>query len=150
MNSGGNAIAPGRESAYRGASCQGPALPMDQPSEKLDCLKCPSLCCRLAGYVEISDKDIGRLARHLGLSVRDFEAKHIVHKTRAGKKRIKQADRTCQFLDNRRRCSVYAARPTDCQGYYCWEHDDTTVYDFARFFQLSVPAQRRGDAEADA
>jgi Fe-S-cluster containining protein len=123
---------------------------MNEQNQKLDCMKCPSVCCRLAGYVEVSDLDITRLARHLGLSRRDFEAQHIVHKTRAGKKRIKQADRTCQFLDNKRRCSVYSARPTDCRGYYCWEHDDTTVYDFARFFQLSVAAQRRGDAEADA
>ena len=124
---------------------------MDQENEKLDCLKCPALCCRLAGYVEVSELDITRLARHLGLSRRDFEAKHIVHRTRAGKKRIKQADRTCQFLDNRRRCSVYAARPTDCRGYNCWEHtEETTVYEFARFLQTTIPAQRRSDAEADA
>ena len=129
--------------------CCGFDADMDQAKPKLDCMKCPSLCCRLAGYVEVSEADIRRLARHLGLSVADFEAAHIVHRTRAGKKRIKQADRTCQFLDNRRRCTVYAARPGDCRGYNCWEHTDTTVYDFARFFQESIPAQRRADAEAD-
>ena len=122
---------------------------MTEANQKLDCLKCPALCCRLAGYVEVSELDITRLARHLDLTRQAFEAKHIVHRTRAGKKRIKQADRTCQFLDNRRRCSVYEARPTDCRGYNCWEQPDTTVYDFARFLQRPIRAQRRADAEAD-
>jgi Fe-S-cluster containining protein len=123
---------------------------MDDANPKLDCLKCPSLCCRLAGYVEVSGLDITRLARHLGLSRAEFEAKHIVHRTRSGKQRIKQADRTCQFLDERRRCTVYQARPTDCRGYNCWEHtDNPTVYEFASFLQLSVPAQRKADAATD-
>ena len=124
---------------------------MDETLEKLDCLKCPSLCCRLAGYVEVSELDITRLARHLGLARKAFEERHIVHRTRSGKKRIKQADRTCQFLDSRRRCTVYEARPTDCRGYNCWEHtDNPTVWEFASFFQSTVPAQRTADAEADA
>jgi len=123
---------------------------MDEANPKLDCLKCPSLCCRLAGYVEVTELDIARLSRQLGLSRAEFEARHIIHRTRAGKKRIKQADRTCQFLDNRRRCTVYEARPTDCRGYNCWEHtDNPTVYEFASFFQLTVPAQRKADATAD-
>jgi Fe-S-cluster containining protein len=113
----------------------------------LDCMKCPALCCRMAGYVTVSPSDIARLARFLGLSVRAFEAKHIVRVTRAGRKRIKAGNETCQFLGSDRRCTVYPARPTDCGGYYCWEHRDPTVYEFARFVQTPVTRLRKEEAQ---
>ena len=64
----------------------------------LDCLKCPSLCCRQAGYVEVSQADIRRLAKFLGLTVRAFEQRHVVETTRKGAKRIESGYDTCQFL----------------------------------------------------
>lgn len=109
---------------------------------KLDCLKCPALCCRMAGYVRVSREDIRRLARHLGLTVPEFEKRHIVEKTRKGEKRIKQGYKTCQFLGENRMCSVYEARPKDCRGYVCWNQDDETVYDFAVFLQQDVAELR--------
>jgi Fe-S-cluster containining protein len=109
----------------------------------LDCLKCPSLCCRQAGYVEVSRADIRRLAKFLGLTVREFETRHIVEVTRKGSKRIKAGYDTCQFLASDRRCSVYEARPKDCRGYVCWNQEDTAVYEFARFLQFPVKKLRR-------
>ena len=116
----------------------------------LNCLACPALCCRQAGYVEVTVRDVRRLAKFLGLTVRAFEAKHIVEKTRRGSKRIKAGYETCQFLDNDRRCSVYAARPKDCRGYVCWNQEDTTVYEFARFYQIPVAKLRKQDADEKA
>ena len=113
----------------------------------LDCLTCPALCCRQAGYVEVTEPDIRRLAKFLGLTVRAFEAKHIIEKTRRGSKRIKAGYETCQFLDNDRRCSVYQARPKDCRGYVCWNQEDETVYDYAVFLQEGVGRLR--DREKD-
>ncbi len=78
----------------------------------------------MAGYVEVSEADIKRLARFFDLPVKAFEARHIVHVTRAGKKRIKAGYETCQFLGSDRRCTVYEARPENCRGYYCWEQKD--------------------------
>lgn len=103
----------------------------------------------MAGYVEVTRHDIRRLAKHLGLTPAQFEAKHIVEVTRRGKKRIKDADRTCQFLAADRSCTVYKARPKDCRGYVCWDQDDTTVYDFARFSQLGIAALRQVEAEEE-
>jgi len=114
----------------------------------LSCLKCPSLCCKLAGYIEVSHTDIRRLAKFLGLTPKEFEAKHIVEKNRKGEKLIKDADDTCQFLGADRRCTVYAARPRDCRGYVCWDQDDSTVYDFAKFFQVPVPRQQKEERAA--
>jgi Fe-S-cluster containining protein len=112
----------------------------------LDCQHC-AFCCKMAGYVEVSNYDIRRLARHLGLTAGEFEDKHLVHVTRAGKKRIKDADITCQFLGKDRSCTVYEARPTNCRGYVCWDQDDKTVYEFARFMQMPAAKLREKEAE---
>jgi len=110
--------------------------------ERLDCLKCPALCCRMAGYVRVGREDIRRLARHLKISAAEFEKRHVVEVTRAGEKRIKEGYKSCQFLDDARRCSVYEARPHDCRGYVCWNQEDETVYGYAVFLQTSVAGLR--------
>lgn len=115
--------------------------------ERLDCMKCPALCCRMAGYVRVSRDDIRRLAKHLGVTVPDFEKRHIVETTRKGEKRIKQGFKTCQFLNENRMCGVYDARPNDCRGYVCWNQDDETVYDYAVFLQ--EPILKLRDREKD-
>jgi uncharacterized protein len=102
----------------------------------------------MAGLVEISPYDIRRLAKHLGLTVPQFEEKHIVEVTRRGKKHIKSEFGTCQFLSANHRCTVYEARPKDCREYVCWDQDETTVYDFAKFVQMPVAKQQKLDDEA--
>ena len=108
----------------------------------LDCVKCPALCCRMAGYVSVSRADIRRLAKFLNMTVPAFEAQHILETTRKGEKRIKQGYKTCQFLTEDRLCGVYDARPKDCRGYVCWNQEDETVYDFAVFLQQPVSTLR--------
>jgi Fe-S-cluster containining protein len=96
----------------------------------------------MAGYVRVSREDIRRLAKHLGLSVPEFERRHIVEVTRKGEKRIKQGLKTCQFLTEDRLCGVYEARPNDCRGYVCWNQEDETVYHYAVFLQQPVAKLR--------
>jgi Fe-S-cluster containining protein len=115
----------------------------------LNCLKCVSFCCKVAGYVETRRADIRRLAKHFGLTVAEFEAKHIVEKTRKGEKLIKSAGDTCQFLGDDRRCTVYSARPRDCREYVCWDQYDSTVYDFAFFYQKTIGGQQRAEVKAN-
>jgi Fe-S-cluster containining protein len=109
----------------------------------LNCLKCASFCCKLAGYVEVHRADIKRLAEHFDMTVREFEEKHLVEVTRKGEKLIKSAYDTCQFLTAERKCGVYKARPRNCREYVCWDQYDTTVYDFAYFYQKQIAAQKR-------
>ena len=78
----------------------------------------------MAGYVRVSRDDIRRLAKHLGVTVADFEKRHVVEVTKKGEKRIKEGYKTCQFLDENHMCSVYEARPHDCRGYVCWNQPD--------------------------
>lgn len=117
--------------------------------EPLNCLRCPSLCCKMAGYVEVSRNDIRRLAKHFELSTPQFEEKHIVEVTRRGKKRIKSGYQTCQFLGADRRCTVYEARPRDCRLYHCWD-DDPMLYDHARFLQMPVTKLRKIEQKEEA
>ncbi len=115
--------------------------------ERLDCMKCPALCCRMAGYVRVSRDDIRRLAKHLNIAVADFEKRHVVETTKLGEKRIKEGFKTCQFLGPDRLCGVYEARPHDCRGYVCWNQEDETVYDYAVFLQEPIAKLR--DREKD-
>jgi hypothetical protein len=127
-----------------------PKVTVATENPPLSCLKCASFCCKLAGYVEVSRTDIRRLADHLDLTVREFEEKHIVEVTRKGEKLIKSGYDTCQFLSADRRCTVYSARPRDCQEYICWDQHDSTVYDFAYFYQKAIGAQRSAEKTRDA
>ena len=127
------------------APTMGAGLVMDDDGAHapLNCRKCPGFCCRVAGYVEVSRKDIRRLAKFLGLTVRQFEERHLVEVTRKREKLIKQDLETCQFLDSNRKCTVYEARPKDCREYVCWDQDDETVYEYASFFQYSIAKMRK-------
>lgn len=117
-------------------------------SPPLECSKC-AMCCKMAGYVEMSNYDVARLAKHLGLTPTEFKQKHLVQITRAGKMWLKDEHETCQFLGADHNCTVYAARPTPCRGYVCWDQDDKTVYEFARFAQLTTRKLREQEqAEA--
>lgn len=97
----------------------------------------------MAGYVRVSRTDIRRLAKFLAMTVPAFESQHITKVTRKGEKRIKDGYKTCQFLDEHHRCSVYEARPKDCRGYVCWNQPDETVYGFAVFLQTPVADLRK-------
>jgi Fe-S-cluster containining protein len=101
----------------------------------------------MAGYVRVSRDDMRRLAKHLGLSVAAFEKRHIVEVTKQGEKRIKEGYKTCQFLDENRRCGVYDARPNDCRGYVCWNQPDETVYNYAVFLQSPVDRLRQQERD---
>ena len=111
--------------------------------KRLDCGACPGFCCKMAGYVEISRSDTRRLAQHLDLTVPEFEKRHTKKPRGGGRRRIKEADDTCQFLGPDHRCTVYKARPTDCRGYICWDQDDKTVYEFAAMTQLPIKSVRK-------
>jgi Fe-S-cluster containining protein len=101
----------------------------------------------MAGYVRVTRDDIRRLAKHLDLTVPEFEKRHIMEVTRKGEKRIKTGFKTCQFLNAERLCGVYEARPNDCRGYVCWNQENETVYDYAVFLQQPVSKLRLAEQE---
>jgi Fe-S-cluster containining protein len=89
---------------------------------KYSCAKCPAYCCTYA-HIEVTPRDIERLARHFDVSygvaeeryTKEDPQKHM-RVLRHRKDRI--FDSACTMLDQEtRRCTVYDARPGVCRKY---------------------------------
>lgn len=86
-----------------------------------DCSKCPAYCCSVYERVQVTPRDVNRLAKHFGLA---YETA-LVRFTRAYKEeRIlrRKADpvlgQACIFLNPAtRQCKIYQARPLVCREY---------------------------------
>lgn len=88
---------------------------------KLDCQKCIGACCTIAGSVTVSDGDIERLSRYVGISTDEFKTVRVTVEN--GNPIIKSSFDPCPFL-KKGQCSVYEARPDTCREYHCWDAKD--------------------------
>ena len=93
----------------------------EQPRVYFDCTKCPAFCCSIYDRVQVTKRDITRLAKHFGVSfetawrryTKQWEKERVL-------KRVKDVifPETCMFLDQETRgCSIYHARPAVCREY---------------------------------
>ncbi len=100
-----------------------------------DCGKCPAYCCSIYDRVQVTKRDINRLARHFGVSYEMAELKY----TRPYKnERVlrRKADpifgQACKFLNPvTRQCCIYHARPAVCHEYPTTRR--CTYYDLIEF-----------------
>ena len=112
---------------------------------KYSCAKCPGYCCTYA-EIEVTSRDIERLAKHFGLTYAVAEerftkpdAKQKIRMRRHRKDRI--FDSTCMMFDQeKRRCTVYEARPGVCRKYP--DSARCGYYDFLKFER-----EQQGDEE---
>ena len=88
---------------------------------KYDCAKCPGYCCSYP-LIGISKRDVERLAKHFGLAFEHARLKFT--KVDSGEQYAlrRKADehfgRICYFFDTeKRRCTIYEARPSTCRDY---------------------------------
>jgi Fe-S-cluster containining protein len=79
--------------------------------EAIDCTTCAN-CCRVA-TTQVTDRDVLRLARHLGVSVDDCLKTYTVETQEEGRI-LQRGDNGCVFLEGNL-CSVYEARPQTCE-----------------------------------
>lgn len=99
-----------------------------------NCAKCPAYCCSY-DKIEVSRRDLQRLARHFGVDVAIAESRFTkvvdgVQVLRHRKDKVFAT--TCMFLDGEtRRCTVYEARPGVCHEYPDRPH--CGYYDFLRW-----------------
>ena len=93
----------------------------DQPRTYFDCNKCPAFCCSIYERVQVTKRDITRLAKHFGLSfetarrrfTKNWEDERVLKKVED-----KLFPETCVFLDQEKRgCTIYHARPAVCREY---------------------------------
>ena len=88
---------------------------------QFNCAKCPGYCCSYP-VISVSKRDLERLAKFFGLAPEVAEKRFT--KSAHGHKRImrRKADdhfgMICRFFDTeRRRCTVYEARPHVCRDF---------------------------------
>jgi Fe-S-cluster containining protein len=88
---------------------------------KYDCDKCVAYCCSIYDRVQVTSRDIRRLAAHFGVTPEVAIARYT---KLWGKERIlrRRSDRlfgqACMFLNQEtRKCTIYHARPGTCREF---------------------------------
>jgi uncharacterized protein len=85
------------------------------------CTQCGDCCTGSPGYVWVANDEIAALAKHLAISVDEFE-RQFVRKVGVRKSLIEYENGDCVFFDNQaRKCTVYEARPKQCRTWPFWE-----------------------------
>jgi len=89
---------------------------------QFDCSNCPAYCCSY-DHIEVTDRDLARLARHFELDETTAE-RRFTKRVEGGKLRVMRHQRdehfgtACRFLDREtRQCTIYEARPRICRTY---------------------------------
>jgi len=99
------------------------------------CDKCPAYCCTYS-EIEITQRDVERLARHFGVDPDTAERRYVKIGSK-GKVLLRHRrdvifDSACMFLDQeKRQCTVYDARPGVCRKYP--DSSRCGYYDFLKF-----------------
>lgn len=85
---------------------------------QIDCRQCAE-CCRVT-EVQISPRDVAKLARFLRISEREFMAQHTARDGEGAAilRRVESAGGrlACEFLEGND-CTVYEARPANCERF---------------------------------
>jgi len=103
---------------------------------KYSCSKCPAYCCSYP-EIEVTSRDIERLAKHFGLSYREAEARYTKADAKEQIRLLRHRedrifDSVCTLLDQKtRRCTVYHARPGVCREYP--DSQRCGYYEFLKF-----------------
>lgn len=91
-----------------------------QPSY-YNCSKCPAYCCSIYERVQVTKRDINRLANYFGVDVETAQRRFTT--TWQGEHILKRkADpifgKACKFLDpSTCRCTIYEGRPSVCREF---------------------------------
>jgi len=91
------------------------------------CATCEGNCCiGESGYIWITMQEIDALSKHLNISVQECFDKYLLkygYKFSIKEKKISDNNYACVFFDlDKKQCSIYEARPTQCRTFPFWEH----------------------------
>lgn len=75
-------------------------------------------CCRQRGFVYITESDLRRIARYLGLSAARFETRYV-YRTRHRLRLRKPPNSQCHFLEDGG-CAIHPVNPTQCRLFPFW------------------------------
>jgi len=121
--------------------------------EQIDCTVCGN-CCKVA-TAKLSERDVERLAKHFRISRERFLADYTMESEEEGLILKRSEEAGCVFLDGTI-CSVYEARPDNCQRFphlvrgtgsiasRMWQFVDRAVYCPIVFNSLEAFKQELG------
>ena len=86
-----------------------------------DCVDCPAYCCSVYDRVQVTPRDIRRLANHFGVTEEVATSRYtkVWNKERVlRRKKDVLFKETCQFINTETRgCTIYDARPAVCREF---------------------------------
>jgi len=92
-----------------------------KPKSYYDCVDCPAYCCSVYERVQVTPRDIRRLARYFGVTEEVATARYTkIYEKERVLRRKKDAlfGEACQFIDPETRgCTIYHARPAVCREF---------------------------------
>jgi Fe-S-cluster containining protein len=95
------------------------------------CQSCEGNCCiGESGYIWVTPIEIKNIATFLDLSETDFREKHLrkIRYRYSLKERQVGQSYECEFFDiNKRACSIYDVRPSQCRTFPFWDYFKTHI-----------------------
>ncbi len=95
--------------------------PTAKPRSYYNCVECPAFCCSVYDRVQVTKRDIRRLAKHFGVTeeVATVRFTKLWEKERVLRKKADPLlGKTCQLLNlETRGCGIYNARPAVCREF---------------------------------
>ena len=121
-------------------------LEMDSPWYRdglsFECTRCGACCTGAPGYVWVGDEEIRRLADFRGETVEQF-TKSFVRQVGVDFSLIEKPGGDCIFWSTSQGCTVYEARPVQCQTWPFWSENIETS-DAWEQVQKGCPGSGRG------
>ncbi|MFV0562725.1 YkgJ family cysteine cluster protein [Malaciobacter mytili] len=92
-----------------------------------ECGNCKGNCCiGESGYIWINMQEIERLSNYLNITLDELRVKYlrkIGYKYSLNEIKIEENNYACTFFDlEKRQCSIYEARPTQCRTFPFWDY----------------------------
>jgi len=109
----------------------------EQPKVHYDCSKCPAFCCSVYERVQVTKRDLNRLARYFGVPVEVAEKRYTKIHAASGERVLRRKKdhifgEACQFINPETRgCTIYHGRPQVCREYP--DRTRCSYYDLLQF-----------------
>jgi Fe-S-cluster containining protein len=100
-------------------SSPSPESPWFRDGLRFTCTRCGACCTGAPGFVWVNEEEIARLAAYRGETVEQFCRKSV---RRVGQRLslVEKPGGDCTFWDKDAGCTVYPARPVQCQTWPFW------------------------------
>lgn len=112
----------------------------EQPRVYFDCSKCPAYCCAIYERVQVTKRDVNRLAKYFGVTAEAAARRYTRLNKENGERVLRRKkdeifEEACQFLNPETRgCTIYHARPQVCREYPA--RSRCSYYDVLQFERL--------------